>query len=82
MSFTSRQWSRSVNFPDYEVDELGAIRKVDDDYKYRIPQFWGKLDDTDPEWLVTLRDEEGRDITVPVYDVVNHIGWPVHKYEN
>jgi hypothetical protein len=82
MGQTLRFWSPSVNFPAYEVGELGEIRKIGDDYKRRLPQFWGRLDNTDPEWLVTLLDEEGDMVTVAVYDVANHVGWPEGKYEN
>jgi len=82
MGQTIRVWSRSLDFPEYEVGELGEIRKIDDDYKLRLPQFWGRLDSTDPEWLVTLRDEEGDIVTVPVYDVTAKLSYPETKLEN
>lgn len=82
MSQTYRIWSPSVNFPEYEVGELGEIRKLGDDYKFRLPQFWGRLDNTDPEWLVTLRDEESDLVTVSVWSVTHNTGWPVGKFEN
>lgn len=83
MSQTYRIWAPSVNFPAYEVsEELEEIRKIGDDYKFRLPRFWGQLDNTEPEWLVTLRDEEGDTVTVPVYDVTHNTGWPEGKFDN
>jgi len=84
MGQTLRFWGVSPSFPKYEVSDMGEIRKVDDDYKYRLPHFWGKLDSSDdPQWLVTLRDEEDREFTVPVYEVTDNadISW-IGKYEN
>lgn len=64
-----REWDESYNFPGYEVSDNGEIRGVDDNFKYILPQFWGKLSNTDPQWLVTLRDDEGNEFTVPVDEV-------------
>lgn len=77
-----REWGESYNFPGYEVSDQGEIRGIDDDFKYILPHFWGKLDNTEPQWMVTLRDEEGNQFTVPVDDVTYRTYPSEAKYEN
>lgn len=82
MGFTLRFWGELDKAPGYEVSDMGEIRKIGDEYQFRIPQFWGKLDNGDPQWMVTLLDEEGKEFTTPVYELVAGIFPSEGKYEN
>ena len=74
MGQTLRHWYKSDNYPLYEVGEMGEIRKIGTNYDQRLPQIWGRLDNGDPEWLVTIFDEElGYEVTVPTWQVTDHI---------
>lgn len=83
MSMTYRAWSPSEKYPLYEVGELGEIRKIGTNYDQRLIQVWGRLDNGDPAWLVTVFDEElGYEVTVETWEVTSHVGWPEGRFEN
>jgi hypothetical protein len=79
----NRYWAQSTDYPLYEVSHEGEIRKIGAEFDQIVPQFWGRLDNGEGRWLVTIYDEErGRDVTVPEEDVTAfHNGFEA-KYEN
>jgi hypothetical protein len=84
MGQTLRFWSKSRNYPNYEVGEMGEIRKVGTSYEERLPRFWGCLDGTnEPEWLITIFDEENQITrTVPTYEITDYRHPSESYYEN